>query len=172
MAVKSDLIVWLRFWQAIIAIFIMNPNIPQNLRIAVTGLYLQGETRNEIASRTGVSQGSVSNIISDWKKGLDESEASDLRDLGIMMKRASMTPIQCASGFRMAQLLNKSGVNEDGFKNYIFDFYKRFVEIGLDPQKAAEGTKQLLVLCETVPIWQLSDYIASKRIEKADLEEA
>jgi Homeodomain-like domain-containing protein len=101
----------------------MNPNIPQNLRIAVIGLYLQGETRNEIASRTGVSQGSVSNIISDWKKGLDESEAGDLRDLGIMMKRASMTPLQCASGFRMAQLLNKSGVNEDGFKNYIFDFY-------------------------------------------------
>jgi hypothetical protein len=32
----------------------------------------------------------------------------------------------------------------------------RFVEIGLDPQKAAEGTKQLLVLCEKVPIWQLS----------------
>src|SRR5689334_15208689 len=111
----------------------MRPNIPQNLRIAVIGLYLQGESRNEIASRTGISQGSVSNIISAWKKGLDESEASDLRDLGIMMKRAGLTPIQCASGFRIAQLLNKSGVNEGGFKNYIFDFYKQCVEIGLDP---------------------------------------
>jgi Homeodomain-like domain-containing protein len=150
----------------------MRPNIPQNLRIAVIGLYSQGESRNEIASRTGISQGSVSNIISAWKKGLDESEASDLRDLGIMMKRAGLTPIQCASGFRIAQLLNKSGVNEGGFKNYIFDFYKQCVEIGLDPQKAAEGTKQLLVLCETVPIWQLSDYIASKIIEKAALEES
>jgi len=149
----------------------VRPNIPQNLKIAVISLYLQGKGRNDISPETDISQGSVSNIIAAWKRSLGEVEAIALRELGIMMKKANMIPLQCASGFRIAQLLNRLGVNEDSFESYISNTHKRCTEIGLDPQNVAEGIKQLLVLCETVPIWQISDYIASKRTEKANLEE-
>ena len=150
----------------------MRPNIPQNLRITVLSLYLQGESRNQIALKTGISQGSVSNIVAAWKKGLDEGEAADLRDLGIMMKRANLNPLQCVSGFRTAQLLNKLGLDEDSFESYISNIHKRCGEIGIDSQNVALGIKQLLVLCETIPIWQLSEYLESKRTEKANLEES
>lgn len=152
--------------------FMVRPNIPPNLRITAISLYLQGKRHNIISSETGISHGSVSNIIAVWKRGLGETEATALRDLGITMNKAGLNPIQCASGFRMVQLLNRLGVNEDDFESYISDIYKRCSEIGLDSQYIADGTKQLLVLSESVPIWQISDYIASKRSEKAELEES
>lgn len=144
----------------------VRPNIPQDLRISVLSLYLQGESRNQIALKSGISQGSVSNIIAASKNGLQDAEATDLRDLGVMMKRANLNPLQCASGFRMAQLLNKLGVDEDSFESYISNIHKRCCEIGIDPQNVAEGIKQVLVVCEAVPIWQLSDYLESKRTER------
>lgn len=152
--------------------FIMNPSIPANLRTTVISLYLQGESRNQIASKTGISQGSVSNIVAAWKKGLEEADAMTLRDLGTMMKRAGLNPLQCASGFRMVRVLSELGVNEDVFYDYISNIHNRCAELGLDPQNVAEGIKQLLVLCESVPIWQMSDYIESKRTEKENLEKS
>gem|GEM_PF-5462617 len=41
----------------------MRPEIPQTLKSIVIQLYLQAFSRNEIASRTRISQGAVSNII-------------------------------------------------------------------------------------------------------------
>ena len=113
---------------------IVRQNIPQILKITVMTPYLQDESRNQIALRTGISRGSVSNIIAAWKTGLQQAGAEDLRDLG-MMKGAGLNP--CSSGFRIAQLLNKLGVDEDDFESYISDIHKRCTEIGLDPQHVA-----------------------------------
>jgi hypothetical protein len=153
-------------------IFMVRPTIPQNLRITVISLYLQGKCHNKISSETGIIQGSVSNIVAGWKRGLGEAEATSLRELGYMMNEAGLKPLQCASGFRIVRLLNDLGVDEDAFYDYVPNIHNRCAEIGLDPQNVAEGIKQLLVLCETVPIWQMSNYIASKRIEKENLEKS
>jgi len=59
-------------------------------------------SRNEIASRTGISQESVSNITMEWKTGLGYPEPDDLRDLGVMLKNAGMTAPQYAMGLRIA----------------------------------------------------------------------
>ena len=65
----------------------MRPEIPQILKEKVVRLHMQGVSRNEIASRTRVSQGAVSNIIAGWKTGLGYPLADDLRDLGVMLKK-------------------------------------------------------------------------------------
>ncbi|MFZ0896936.1 MAG: helix-turn-helix domain-containing protein [Candidatus Nitrosopolaris sp.] len=149
----------------------MRPEIPQSLKRTVIQLYLRGMSRNEIASRTGISQGSVSNITTGWKTSLGYPEPDDLRDLGIMLKNAGMTAPQCAMGLRSAHIMQTLGIDEEDFRTFISEIYQHCTEIGLRPQKVAENVKQLLELSETIPLWQIPQYISDKTSEKRELEE-
>jgi hypothetical protein len=121
---------------------------------------------------TRISQGSVSNITTEWKTDLRYPEPDDLRDLGIMLKNAGMTSPQCAMGLRIAQIMQSLGLDQDNFRTFISEIYKRRgAEIGLRPQKVAENVKQLLELSETFPLWQIPQYISDKTSEKRELEE-
>ncbi len=121
---------------------------------------------------TRISQGSVSNITTEWKTDLGYPEPDDLRDLGIMLKNAGMTSPQCAMGLRIALIMQSLGIDEDNFRTFISEIYKRRgAEIGLRPQKVAENVKQLLELSETFPLWQIPQYISDKTSEKRELEE-
>ena len=131
-----------------------------------------GVSRNEIASMTRISQGSVSNITTEWKTDLGYPEPDDFRDLGIMLKNAGMTSSQCAMGLRIAQIMQSLGIDQDNFRTFISEIYKRrSAEIGLRLQKVAENVKQLLELSETFPLWQIPQYISDKTSEKRELEE-
>ncbi len=153
-------------------ILVMRPEIPQNLKDTAIQLYLKGVSRNEIASITAISQGSVSNIVAEWKRGLTIPLADDLRDLGIMLKNANMTAPQCAKGFRAVQILEGLGINEDDLGSFISEIYQRCKEIGLDSHKVADNVKQLLKLSESIPLWQIPEYISDKTREKENLEES
>ncbi|MGB6674843.1 MAG: hypothetical protein WBE34_20640 [Candidatus Nitrosopolaris sp.] len=59
----------------------MRPEIPQTLKNTVIQLYLQALSRNEIASKTGISQGGVSNIIAAWKTALGYPLADEMRKI-------------------------------------------------------------------------------------------
>jgi transposase-like protein len=149
----------------------MRPEIPQALKRTVIQLYLQGVSRNEIASRTGISQESVSNITMEWKTGLGYPDPDDLRDLGVILKNAGMTAPQCTMGLRIAQIMKSLGIEEENFRTFISEIYQHCTEIGLRPQKVAENVKQLLELSESIPLWQIPQYISDKKSEKRELEE-
>jgi hypothetical protein len=149
----------------------MNPTIPANLRSTVIELYLQGVSRNGIASRTGLSQGAVSNIINEWKAGLGQPIANDLRELVVSLRKLRITAPKCASGLRVATLLQKLGVEEDDFASFISETYNQCTEIGLGPDKLAPNIKQLVELCQSVPFSKISDYVTEKKSEKTKLEE-
>jgi hypothetical protein len=121
---------------------------------------------------TRISQGSVSNITTEWKTDLGYPGPDDLRDLGIMLKNTGMTSPQCAMGLRIAQIMQSLGIDQDNFRTFISEIYKRrSAEIGLRLQKVAENVKQLLELSETFPLWQIPQYISDKTSEKRELEE-
>jgi hypothetical protein len=132
---------------------------------------LQAFSRNEIASRTRISQGAVSNIIAAWKTGLGYPSADDLRELSMILKRSGINAQQCAMGFRLAKMIQDLGVNEDNFRTFISEIYQHCSEIGLRPQNVAENVKQLLILSESIPLWQIPQYIADKTTEKREIEE-
>ena len=99
------------------------------------------------------------------------SEPDDLRDLGIMLKNAGMTAPQCAMGLRIAHIMQSLGIDEENFRTFISEIYQHCTEIGLRPQKVAENVKQLLELSETIPLWQIPQYISDKTSEKRELVE-
>ena len=76
----------------------MSNKITGDIKDEVIRLYLKGESRNDIASTCGLSQGTVSNIIDEWKRSLDIPDVQSLRDLAVNLKRCGIDAAQCAQG--------------------------------------------------------------------------
>src|SRR4026209_1868814 len=101
----------------------MNSKITDNIKSIVIRQYLQGKARDDIARDCVLGAGTVSNIVSEWKVNLEQYIVNDLRELALNLRRSSMSPVQCSRGFMMVYLLERFGVNEDNFENFISSFY-------------------------------------------------
>jgi|SRR5215831_11104727 len=121
--------------------------------------WLMGKTREEIANENFVSTGSVSNIIKGWKTELGTLAADEVREFVITLRRAGMTPLQCARGFRILSILNDLGFFEDNIEIFALRMFRTCKNIGLQPDKIALHVKELVDLTEKVPLDQISEYI-------------
>jgi len=87
-----------------------------NKRMKVIILYLQGYSYNEIVKKTGVSKGTVFNIISDLKSGLFPEissipeEIEQLRDVATSLKRSKLSPVEANIGLSVLERLNIIGI--------------------------------------------------------------
>ncbi len=97
----------------------MTSNISETTRQTVIRLWVEGNSRNDIALITGVSEGTVSNIIAEWRQKLGDGDAEAIRELGIDMKRIGIDPAQCAKGLRISNTMKKLGVNRNQLKSFI-----------------------------------------------------
>jgi len=86
-------------------------------KVAVVRLYLSGLSYNEIAAKTGVSKGTVANVVTDLKAGgfpeavdlVDQIEL--LRELSLDFKRSKLTPGQCAMGLVVLTRILECGLD-------------------------------------------------------------
>ena len=60
----------------------MNSNISENTRETIIRLWVEGNSRKDIALILGVSEGTVSNIIAEWRQKLGKCDADAVRELG------------------------------------------------------------------------------------------
>lgn len=67
--------------------------------------WLRGFSRDKIAEIYNISTGGVTNIINEWRNSIGAYNAGDLRELSISLKKASITPIECSMGFRVAKIM-------------------------------------------------------------------
>ena len=70
--------------------------ISESTRQTVIRLWLENNSRKDIAVTCGVSEGTVSNIVSDWSQKLGDVDAGALRELGSNLKRCRIDAVQCA----------------------------------------------------------------------------
>src|SRR5215212_4973263 len=104
--------------------------IPEKIKQRVIRLWLEGNSRKEIALITGISEGTVSNIIADLRQKIGDRNAEALRESGINMKRIGIDATQCAQGFRILSTMKKLGVNENQFEAFIDEIYEYCQRIG------------------------------------------
>lgn len=74
---------------------------------------INGLPRSEISEITGISTGSVSNSIKNWKESVEE--IPDIEDIKGFMKQVykTDTPVKkCAQGFKLVQMMNSFYNNE------------------------------------------------------------
>ncbi len=63
----------------------------------VIAQYLQGVSRDRIAADNGVGTGTVSNIIDEWKKGVQDSDYESVTDMVVHCKKEgiNLTDLVC-----------------------------------------------------------------------------
>ena len=84
----------------------MQIKIAENIKSAVIDAWLMGgKTWDEIAEEFNISTGSVSNIIKEWQNRIGVFEANSLRKLGLALKKAGITPVQCVDGLRITNII-------------------------------------------------------------------
>jgi hypothetical protein len=145
--------------------------IPQDVKAAVIRDWLSGKPRDTIARDNLLSAGSVSSIISEWRDALTLPIADDLRELGIMLRKSTITASECALGFRLASIIKEMGVDEDNFGHFICEVYDKCKDMGLQPEFIANNIKQILDLAGAIPLSEIPEYIQKKTSEKQKLEE-
>ena len=80
---------------------------PEHIKSAVIDAWMMGKTRDKIASEFNISTGSVSNIIEQWQNRIGVFDANNLRELGLALKKAGITPVQCVDGLRITNIINQ-----------------------------------------------------------------
>src|SRR5215213_7591596 len=149
----------------------MTSNISENTKQSVIRLWVEGNSRKDIALISGVSEGTVSNIIAEWRQKLGDGDAEAIRELGINMKRLEIDADQCAEGLRISSSMKKLGVNVNQFKSFINEIYKYCQGFGLTAQDIASNLQALINLSKEVPFSKIPDHIEEKKNEISRLDE-
>ena len=144
---------------------------PVHIKSAVIDAWLMGKTRDNIASEFNVSTGSVSNITEQWQNMIGVSEANNLRELGLALKKARITPGKCADGLRINNIINKLGIDDDHLFDFVNKLYNGSIKERLEPADTAKLVKAINAFPEINSILDIPKYINKKLQEKIKIDE-
>lgn len=91
--------------------------LPTRKKTSVIKHYLSGLSYDEIAAKTGVSKGTVANVVADLKSGMfpeavDIGDQVDLlRELSLDLKRSCLSPGQSIIGLSVLKRINECGLD-------------------------------------------------------------
>src|SRR5918993_4798453 len=111
--------------------------IPDHIRSAVINSWMRGNSRDKIASEVNISTGSVSSIKEQWQNSIGAFDAKNLRELGLALKKAGISPIQCANGLRIYNIIKQLGIDDDHLLDFVEKLYNEYKEQGLPPDGLA-----------------------------------
>src|SRR5947209_1736078 len=130
--------------------------------------YLSGDSRDRIAADNGIGAGTVSNIINELKKGVEDSDYDSVRELAIYSKKEGFGLIDIASYIRLNKYIQKLGANEDQIESFIANLAN-----SPEPEKLIDVTNEVARLSrsESIPLGSLPDHIKQQEEEKQRLGE-
>jgi hypothetical protein len=94
----------------------MNNPILIKIKSEITSRWCLGLSRDKIANSLNISGGTVSNYIVKWKNEIGAHNAEAVRDFSVLAKGQHVSPLQCAEGFGILNVLRNSGISEDQFQ--------------------------------------------------------
>ena len=143
---------------------------PEHIKSAVIDAWMMGKTRDEISSEFNISTGSVSNVIAEWQNRIGVFDANNLRELGLALKKAGITPIQCANGLRIHNILNQLYIDEDHLFDFLKKLYNESKEQRLLPADLARLAKVINDYPEINSLKEIPKYINKARQRKIKLD--
>ena len=93
--------------------------IPDETRKRTFKQWLSGDTRAKIASDNNIAEGSVTNIVSDFNKGLADSEFESIREFAVESRKQGLTLSELGSSLRLYNYIKKLGANQDQIESLI-----------------------------------------------------
>ena len=119
----------------------------------------------EIESRAdnGVGTGTVSNIIEEWKRGVQGSDYESVRDLAIYCKKEGVNLGDLMSALRIKNYIKQIGADEGRMEQFIARCAN-----SEDPQKLVDVLDKIGHI--DVPLEELDEHIKLKQAEKETLQ--
>jgi hypothetical protein len=148
----------------------MPSSIPSEIRERTFKQWLSGDTRAKIASDNNISEGSVTNIVSDFNKGLAEigSDSESFREFAVESRKQGLTLSELGSSLRLYNYIKKLGANQDQIESLITNL-ANFPK----PDKLIDVANQIAQLSrsESIPLEDLQNHVKQKEEENQRLEE-
>ena len=134
----------------------------------VINQWLSGDSRDKIAADNDIGAGTVTNIINEWKKGVEDSDYNSLRELAIYSKKQGFGLSRIASSIRLSNYIQKLGANQDQIESFIANLAN-----SPKPEKLIDVANQVAYLsnAEATPLEKLEGHVKHKEEEKQRLEE-
>jgi DNA repair exonuclease SbcCD ATPase subunit len=143
-------------------------------KLAVIDDWLSAESRNEIAIKRNIGNGTVYNIIQEWRNGIGVTKADRLRDIAIQLKKTGLSITDCATGLRTLMILKKYGIKENDDQEHLIYFlkeiYTRCQEVGFTSQQVFDYISDILKFSSEISISQIPHFMKKKIEEKEELE--
>jgi 5'-3' exonuclease len=142
--------------------------IDTQVKKQVVKQYLSGDSRDRIAADNGIGAGTVSNIVNEWKQGVEDSDYNSLRELAIYSKKEGFGLSHIAASTRLGNYIQKLGANQDQIESFIANLAH-----SPEPEKLIDVANQVAHLskAESIPLGELEGHIKQKEEEKQMLED-
>jgi hypothetical protein len=129
--------------------------------------HLSGHTRDNIAADNDIGAGTVSDIVTEWRKGIDEVEYESVRELSIYYRKQGINLGALTSSVRLDNYINKLGASHEHIELLI-----SFIIKSQEPQRLLDLTNQMarLSISDSVPLDKINDYINQQKEEMQRLE--
>ena len=147
--------------------------INDQIRKQVIQQWINGDTRDKIAIDNDIGEGTVSSIVNDWRKGLEDAEYESVRELAIYSKKQGLALSDLASHFRLYNIIKKSGATEDQIESFIINCTSGVGVEALPPEKIVDLVNQLFNISksESIPLEGIPEYIKQELQVKQKLEQ-
>ena len=129
--------------------------IDELVRRRVIEQWLSGEARDKIASDLQIGAGTVSGIVSDFKKNLQDSDLDSVRQFVVDIKKQGFTLSDLARRIRLDNFLIKSGASEEKVESFIANVSSTGDDI--PPENIIQCVNQLFNISksELIPLDQI-----------------
>src|ERR687891_1359036 len=146
--------------------------IPETAKSKVIEMWLLCSSRDSIASANNISTGAVSNIVKEWEDRIGKDVMRGLREIGALLKKAGLSPAQCAIGFRIMKMFADRGVDGEAAEHFVSYMYKELDRLGIIPINIVTHIEDLVNFSkeEKVSLPEIQSFIDRKIIQKKELE--
>jgi hypothetical protein len=143
-------------------------------KLAVIDDWLSGESRNDIAIKRNMGNGTVYNIIQEWRIGIGVQKADRLRDIALQLKKTGLSVTDCAIGLRTLMIFKKYGIKEDEDQEQLIYFlkeiYAKCQEVGFTSKQVFDYISDILKFSSEIFISQIPQFMKKRIKEKEELE--
>jgi hypothetical protein len=142
--------------------------IDAQVKKQVVNQWLSGDSRDRIAADNGIGAGTVTNIINEWKKGVENSDYDSVRELAIYSKKEGLGLSHIAASTRLGNYIQKLGANQEQIESFIANLVNT-----PEPEKLIDVANQVAHVSrsESISLGELEDHVKHKEEEKQRLKE-
>ena len=143
----------------------MPPAIEPIIKQRVIAQYLQGVSRDRISTDNDIGTGTVSNIIDEWKRAVQDSDYESIGELAIHCKKEGISLADLTSSLRIRNYIKQIDPDQERVELFIAD-----VQIHKSHKSSLDVLEKIGNIGLDVRLEELEEHIKHKQAEKERLQ--